>query len=439
MVGSAVLFCALLLAEPASCTALPAGSLERAACHARLNEWKTAEETYRAYLKTHEDSLPAALGHIEVLLRMQEASLAARDVQAAIGHAVAASQELNRLRTAHPDEPAVLKLQAMLLGNVEKNPSAAEEVLKKITRIAPRDGDAWSLLGTFYLDSHRTEEGIRCFERAAAIDANPLYRAGLARGYADAGRTSEAERAFAAAVGAAKPDTHPAVFLWYGDFLASTERYGESAKAYSRVIVADPGGSKAWLKRAEAEARGEQYRDAERDALEALKRGASEREAQTLLVRVYRGLGDSAKAQAAATSVERAAVSEEERRAKWLRARTSLEKADGLMQAGRFPEALPLYTGVTAEVPDYADAWFAAGICYGQTGDAARAEQSFRSFLRHQPASAEGHSALGVLLISQQRFTEARSELQEALRLDPASAEAREALAILTEGTKRTR
>lgn len=437
MVGSVALFYAFLLAEPASCAALPAASLERAACHARLREWTPAEKTYRAYLKAHEDSLPAAVGHIEVLLRMQEASLAERAVQTAIGHAVAASQELTKLLAAHPDEPAVLKLQAMLLGNVEKNPAAAEEVLKKITRIAPRDGDAWSLLGAFYLDSHRTEEGIRCFERAAAIDAaNPLYRAGLARGYADAGRSSDAEKAFAAAVGAAKPDTDPAVFLWYGDFLSSMERYEESTKAYSRVIAVDPAGSAAFLKRAEAEAKGERYRDAERDVLEALKRGASEREAQTLLVRVYRDLGDSAKAQAAAASVERSAVSEEEHRAKWLRARASLEKADALMRAGRFPEALPLYASVTADVPDYADAWFSAGICYGQTGNGAKAEQSFRSFLRLQPGSAEGHSALGVLLISQQRFTEARAELEQALRLDPASAEAREALEILSNAAR---
>jgi tetratricopeptide (TPR) repeat protein len=177
----------------------------------------------------------------------------------------------------------------MLLGNVEKNPGAAEDALKKITRIAPRDADAWSLLGTFYLDSHRTGEGIRCFETASAIDGeNPLYRAGLARGYADADRTAEAEKAFAAAVTAAKPDTHPAVFLWYGDFLASAGRYPESVKAYSRVISADPGGATAWLKRAEAEARVELYRDAEGDALEALKRGASERQTQTLLVRISR-------------------------------------------------------------------------------------------------------------------------------------------------------
>jgi protein O-GlcNAc transferase len=410
-------------AQPPSCAALPAVSLERAACHARLRQWKEAEEVYRAYARAHPESVPAALGHVEVLLRM---------AQEQVEYAVEASQELRKLVEAHPDDPAVLRAQASLLGNVEKNPRAAEEVLAKITQIASRDGDAWSLLGSFYLDSQRIEEGIRCFERAAALDsANPLYRAGLARGYAAAGRDAEAEKAFATAVETARPDSNPAVFVWYGDFLASAGRYDESGRAYARAVAANPADGEAWLKRAGVEVKAGRYREAEADTLAALERGAGEREVQTQLVRVYRGLGDGAKAQAAAAAVERAANAEEERRAKWRRARTTLDEADRLMQANRISEALPLYVRVTAEMPAYADAWLAAGVCYSQAGDAKRAEESFRTFLRLQPLSAEGHSALGLLLLSQQRIAEARAELQEALRLDAAAAEAREALQML--------
>jgi len=424
-------------AQSPSCASVSPDSLERAACHQRLREWSDAEAAYRAYLKAHADSVPAALGHIEILLRMQQASLLRHNVEAAVVYAVEASQELSGLLEAHPGEPAVLKVQASVLGNVEKNPHAAEEILAKITQIAPRDGDAWSLLGSFYLDSHRIEEGIRCFERATALDsANPLFRAGLARGYAAAGRDAEAEKAFATAVQTARPDTNPFVFLWYGDFLASAERYRESREAYSRVIAADPADGAAWLKRAAVEVKAGHYRDAEADALKALERGAGEREVQNLLVRVYQGLGDTAKAQAAAASAGRAADAEEERRAKWRRARRTLEEADRLMRANRFSEALPLYARATAEVPAYADAWLAAGVCWSQAGDAKRAEESFRTFLRLQPLSAEGHSALGVLLLSQRRAAEARTELEEALRLDPASAEAREALDVLNHPPK---
>jgi tetratricopeptide (TPR) repeat protein len=139
-------------------------------------------------------------------------------------------------------------------------------------------------------------------------------------------------------------------------------------------------------------------------------------------------LGDDAKTRAAAAAVERASDDDEARRAKWRRARTALDQAERLMQADRFAEALPLYEGVTNDVPGYADAWFAAGMCYAHTADAKRAEQSFHAFLRLQPRSADGHSALGLLLLAEHRTAEARTELEEALRLDPASAEAKDAL-----------
>ena len=147
-----------------------------------------------------------------------------------------------------------------------------------------------------------------------------------------------------------------------------------------------------------------------------------------LLVRVYRGLGEDGKAQAAAAAMDAAAKAEEDRRAKWHRARKALEEAEQLMQQQRFADALPLYTSVVSDVPDFADAWFGAGICYVQTGDAERGERSLRAFLRLQPLSEEGHTALGVLLLSQKRLVEARAEILEALRLNPTSTEAREAL-----------
>ena len=375
--------------QPASCSGLQPGSIEWAACHSRSRQWKEAEEVYREYLKTHRDSVPAAIGHIEVLLRMQEAARLGHSLDGAVEHAIEASEELSKLLAAHPYDPTVLKLQASVLGNLEKNPSAAERILVRITRIAPRDSDAWSLLGSFYLDSRRIEEGLRCFENAVSLDSvNPMYRAGLARGYAAANRSAEAEKAFRPALEAARPDSNPFVFLWYGDFLASAERYEESSKAYSRIIAADAGNGAAWLKRAAVEVQAGHYHEAERDALEALQRDAGERKAQSVLLSVYRGLGDDAKAQAAAAAIERGSDAEELRRAKWRRARTAIEQAERLLQADRFSEALPLYDSVTKNVPDYAEAWFAIGMCYAHTGDAKRAEQSLQTFLRLQPLSA---------------------------------------------------
>lgn len=425
--------CSIARAQSVACNVLASGSLERAACHARLRQWREAEEAHREYLRTHRDSVPATIGHIELLLRMQKAARLARDLEGAVEHGIEASEELSKLLAAHPDDPTVLKLQASVLGNLEKNPDAAERILIRITRIAPLDGDSWSLLGSFYLDSQRIEDGIRCFESAASLDsANPIYRAGVARGYAAANRSAEAEKAFRTALEAARPESNPFVFLWYGDFLAAEGRYEESNKAYSRIIAVDPGNGEAWLKRAAVEVRAGSYRDAEKDAVVALERGAGEREARTLLLRVYRELGEDAKARVAAAALERASDTEEEGRAKWRSSRSALEQAERLVQAARFSEALPFYESVTRDVPGYAEAWFSAGMCYARTADAKRAELAFQRYLRLQPKSADGHGALGLLLLMQQRTAEARAELEEALRLDPASTEAKDALESLT-------
>jgi tetratricopeptide (TPR) repeat protein len=408
----------LATTEPPSCAATAPLSLERAVCQKGLHEWKEAAEAYGAYLRAHPDSLPAALGHSEALLHL--------------GSFIEASQEVRKLSEAYPDDPAVCKAWAWVQANVDKDPRAAEETLTKVTRIAPGDADAWSLLGTFYLDSQRTEEGIHCFDRAVALNsANPLYRAGLARGYAAAGRDLEAGKAFAAALEAAGPDTDSSVFLWYGDFLASAQRFDESIAAYSRAVLVDSGNAEPWMRRAAVEAKAGRYGDAERDVIEARKNGASERKVQTLFVRIYSGSGEDAKAQAAADAAERAASAEEDRRAKWSRARAALQSAERFVGESRYADALPLYVKVTEEIPDYADAWLAAGICYAQTGDAERAERALRAYLRLQPLAAEGHSALGLLLLSKRQFVESRAELQEALRLDPGSTEAKEALDAL--------
>jgi len=409
----------LLAATAVSCAAQAPGSLARAACQGRLHQWKDAEETYRLFLSTHTRSVPAALGHAEALLHL--------------GFAVEAEEEVRKLLASNPAEPAVYKLQAWLLGNIDKEPGAAEQALKKVTDIAPNDADGWRLLGTFYLDSHRIEESIHCFERAIALNSKePLYRAGLARAYAAAGRAQEAAQAFRTALSAAGANAEASIFLWYGDFLADAQRHDESIAAYSRAIALDDGDYQAWIQRAGVQIKAGRYRDAERDVLEARKRGATERQAENLLVRVYRGLGDDRQAQAAAAAVERAATDEEERRTKWRRARLALEEAERLIQEGRFADALPLYRNVSEDVPNYADAWLALGICYVRAGDTRRAEQSLRRFVRLQPLSPDGHSALGMLLISERKTSEARTELNEALRLDPGSTEAKEALAAIS-------
>ena len=361
---------------------------------------------------------------------MQAAARVGRSVHEAVKQAMEASEELAKLLAAHPDDASVLKLQASVLGNLEKNPGAAERVLERITRIAPRDAGAWGLLGSFYLDSQRIEEGIRCFENAASIDsANPLYRAGLARGYAAANRPAEAQKAFTLALETTRPESNPLVFLWYGDFLAAEARYEESGKAYSRVIATDPLDPAAWLKRAAAEVKAGRYHDAEKDAREALELGAGEREAQSLLLTVYRELGDEAKARTAADAVERASDAEEESRAKWHHARANVGTGRPTGEGG------PILGGSAVVHRSYRRR---AGLCrrvvlrrhvlrtHGRR-EARRASRSGPIYVC-SPNRPMGTPLWAYCCSCRKETRKHAANFEEALRLDPASTDAKDAL-----------
>ena len=141
MIGAALLVATLgftsLADEPDACAALAQVSLARADCYAQARRWREAEGVYREFRTAHRDSMAAALGHAEVLFHLN--------------HVVEAAQIVRRLAESRPDEPAVLKLQAWMVQNVEKDPPSAGALLEKLTRISPVDADAWRLLGSFYL------------------------------------------------------------------------------------------------------------------------------------------------------------------------------------------------------------------------------------------------------------------------------------------------
>lgn len=412
--------CALAFALAVTCGAQDRRSADppTAAALARAGKWREAEAAWRQFLNAQPSSVPAALGHIRALVHLD--------------HAVEASQELKRLLEAHPDEPAVLREYAFQLSTLDKNPVDAERVLERITVIAPDDAEAWALLGSFHLGREHAARAGECFSRAAGIEpANPVYRAGLARANSLAGKDAEAEREFRAALASARPASHPAAFKWYAEWQAASGRLDESRAAYTKALEGEPSNPSLLLARAAVLTAAGKYADAEADIREARRLGASERESLNAMVRIYKGLGEQAKAAEAAAAVARAAELEEQRRANWRAAKADLDIAEKLMASGRAREALPLFLRVTSAAPGYADAWFGAAACYSASGDAVNAERYMREFLRLQPLSAEGHSALGIMLLEQGRTGEARTELEEAIRLDPSSSEAREALRAL--------
>jgi Flp pilus assembly protein TadD len=417
--GLLLLWPALLQPAPANCS-LRVAPLERAECYAREKQWKQAEELLREFLRAHPGSPRATVLHAEALVRL--------------GHGFDAILALERLLKIQPDDPPALKLYAFLSESVEKNVSRAEDLLERVVELAPSDADAWRALGTHYLERMRASEAIRCFEQAVRLDsANALYAAGFAYSLGQAGKAVEAEDAFSRALrlaeGARQPD--PRVYVLYGDYLADSQKCREAGGAYSRALALDPGEASVYYKRAVCFDRLEEYEQAERDALSAIRAGGDQKPFYMVLMRVYGNLGDQEKARKAAQVVERLGEQEEAERSRGRILRESLREAEPLLGQGRFAEAAPHYERITRAVPTFHEAWFALGVCYSQTGRRAEAERAFREYLALQPLSADGHAALGVLLLEGSRTKPARAELEEAVELDPSAIEPRKALALI--------
>jgi tetratricopeptide (TPR) repeat protein len=71
-----------------------------------------------------------------------------------------------------------------------------------------------------------------------------------------------------------------------------------------------------------------------------------------------------------------------------------------------------------AQSPD-AENLFSQAKAYQEKGQWALAEKSYRLFLRQFPASATGHSNLGIVYAHEQKFEDAAREYAEALKIDP--------------------
>src|SRR5882757_4031003 len=80
-----------------------------------------------------------------------------------------------------------------------------------------------------------------------------------------------------------------------------------------------------------------------------------------------------------------------------------------------------------------ADAAFHAGYAAAQSGDLATAREQFEKVIRLAPAIAEGHSALGSVLLQLGQYQEAIPELVSALGLKPDDRSAQLNLAIAYE------
>jgi tetratricopeptide (TPR) repeat protein len=407
-----------------ACAVAVGQSLQSGRRLAEEGRWREAEEAFRRSLKENPDSIEAVTFHARALT--------------AIGQPFDATLELEEFLRREPDSVPVLKLYGHLLDAFVQDKEKAEEVLQRCARLAPRDPDVWRSLGNLYLVRNRFEDSIKSFQAAVRLNpSSPLFVASLA--YVE-GKLSPSPKIDAAFARAARGNKHsrrpdPSVPLLYGDYLLQRGRTEAGAAQLTAALLLDPHLAEGYFLRGLAHERLMKYPLAEADALAAIREDSNRRDARQLLLRVYRALGDEAKAAAQAEILQKLSDEGGKQEATGRDIRRLLASAEPLLREGKFAEAARAYEEIVRASPDFYEGWFALGMSYFQLGRNSEAENALKKYLRFQPISADGHSALGVLYLQQGRYEEAKSAFKQAVEIDPEAGEARKGLAASALGT----
>jgi tetratricopeptide (TPR) repeat protein len=401
----------------AQCTA--SDPLSNGHCFAARADWKNAEQAFRAAIHADPTSADAAVGHARTLLQLSQ------PFDALI--------ELEEFLKDHPASTPAAKLYAALCDTVLADHARGREALAAASRVAPQDAEVWEALAAHDLDRGQPALAARSYAAALALrPRDPVLLAGLAYCHSQLGESVRAQDEFnrALTLAAHKPD--PVVFLLYGEFLLKRHRAGPAAEALTRALALDQNLTAALYRRALAREQSGDAAAAEADARAVLAQEPARVDAHMILQRLARGRNDSAGVAAEAQAI--ASLNEDLARRQSLgrTLRANLNRAEPLLAARQFAQAIPYYEEIVRILPDFYEAWFTLGVSYSQTGQFDRGAEAFRKFLAFQPLSADGHAAYGLLLIRvPDRRDEARHELERALELDPALDEARTALASL--------
>jgi tetratricopeptide (TPR) repeat protein len=393
-------------------------------CFAAKNEWKEAEEQFRAYRLAYPKSDLATVSHAKALVQIDQPFEAVLELKDFLGSV--------------PDSVPALKLYAALLYTVVQDKLRAEDAWQKCSKLAPGDIEVWKSLGDLYLNQKKIPEAIHSYEEASRLSpSDALLMAGLASSYGRAGLLPQAESKFARAIQlnqqVAKPN--PRVYILYAEYLLNQNRAAESVPVFTKALLVDPHSSDAYYGRATAYEKTKDPRHAEADALAAIRESDKRKDAHLLLLRLYRAQNRQEKVQEHIALVEKLEEQENTELAFDRKTRQALrlwfEKVEPLLQEQKCTETIRHCVDIVELWPSFPEPYFALGACYSQTGQPAQAQSSFKQYLSLKPGSADGHAAFGVFLLQQGRNQDAARELERALSTDPGLLEARKALASI--------
>lgn len=283
----------------------------------------------------------------------------------------AAHAEFDRVAASSPSRSQLAAAygELAMVYHAQDLPTPAEVAYANAHRLAPRDKRWPYLLAHLYADASRLPEAIKTFEAVRAIDPEDApTRIYLGQLYLQGGEFGKARASFEKA--RASRDTRAAALAGLGKTALAAGQYKEAAE----------------------------------DLEEALKLWPAASRLRQPLAMAYRGLGESAKAQ-----------------------------ANLARHVAKGPEpglADPIVDEMSSRVV-VSRVLLRRGQQFGRDGRFDLAEQAFRAAVSSDPASAEARANLGISLANLGKVQEARAELAESVRLDSASPSAQFSLAVV--------
>jgi len=289
--------------------------------------------------------------------------------------------------------PAYGTLGSLLFAANRAN--AAEISYLHAQALVPSDARWPYYLGHVYLNRPDRPKAIAAFERTLQLAPGDVAAlVWLGKVYLDIGQPAQAEIRFTQAL-ASQPGTVAAMY-GLGQAALATRDYMRAVEQFERLLAAEPRASIAHYP----------------------------------LALAYRGLGDTAKAEAHLRQQGKTEVGPPDPRMAELRGllnSAASEEARGMRAAesGDFKTAVEHFRKGVEMAPGSTSLRYNLGRALTLTGDAPGAMAAFEETIRRAPQDTGARLALGELLGRSGRFDDALTQYREVLALDPRSADAR--------------
>ncbi|MFN0039966.1 MAG: tetratricopeptide repeat protein [Burkholderiales bacterium] len=377
-------------------------------------EWQKA---YANFTRTIE----LAPGHPQATLHLGRLYLLGGDP----GKALRSAEEVLAKRS---DDPAALTLKAAVLAN-NGDAAAAKIMISEVISRDPAQSDAVALLAGMLVSQRLENEATEVLTRGiAANPKNPDLRLALISIHLSAREFNKAEEQYAALI-AGKPDELP-FRVGLAQLQATAGDVDKAEATLRQAIAVKPDDDARYLMLADflVARRGREV--AEKFLVETLKARPGAGAVQFSLASLYRGAGESAKAEA----VYRDILSREKLSPDGLNARGAL--AELRASRGRPDEAAALIAEILKTNPRDNQALMLRGRMALDRGDALAAIGDFRAVLRDQPNAVPVITQLARAHLANGEQELARETLGKAATLFPDQPEVRMLMAEFKAGTR---